>query len=279
MTIRLLAFDYDGTAASDGALPGPRVAAAVAAAQAAGVRVVLATGRPYASAIRYAVALGLTDPVICFQGAMVKEVAGQRQLLYVEPLPGEPWREVLAFAEARRLDLTLYSEEALYHVFMHYPRAFYDQWFGLAMQQVGSFAEACQHIADHGQHALKGLFIGEPAANDHLIVELRARFADRMSVVRSHMLFVEVLSPIATKGHALAFLAERFGIAQAETMAVGDSGNDISMIQWAGLGVAMGNATPDVQAAANWIAPRVEEDGLVEVIERFVLRGETYHDR
>jgi len=70
----------------------------------------------------------------------------------------------------------------------------------------------------------------------------------------------------------LAFLADRFGIPQAETMAVGDSGNDISMIQWAGLGVAMGNATPDVQATADWIAPRVQEDGLVEVIERFVLR-------
>lgn len=279
MTIRLLAIDYDGTAASDGALPGPRVCAAVAAAQAAGVRVVLATGRPYASAIRYAAALALTDPVICFQGAMVKEVSGDRAVLFAEPLPGEPFREVLAFAEQRRLDLTLYSEEALYHVFMHYPRAFYDQWFGLAMQQVDSFAEACQRMAARGQHALKGLFIGEPADNDRLIAELRTRFADRLSVVRSHMFFVEVLSLTATKGHALAFVADRFGIAQAETVAVGDSGNDISMIQWAGLGVAMGNATPDVQAVANWIAPRVEEDGLVEVIERFVLRQEERRGR
>ncbi len=271
---RLLAFDYDGTAAIDGALPAGRVRAAVAAAHAAGLRLVLATGRPYASASQYAAALGLTDPVICFQGAMVKELTGDRATLLVEPLPREPFREVLAFAEERRLDLTLYSEEALYHVFMHYPPAFYDRWFGLPMQQVASFAEACQRMAARGLHALKGLFISKPAANDDLLDELCVRFADRLSVVRSHAMFSEVLSPSATKGHALAFLAERFGIPQAETVAIGDSGNDLSMIQWAGKGIAMGNATADVQAAADWVAPSVDDHGLAVVIERFLLGGD-----
>ncbi len=271
---RLLAFDYDGTAAVDGALPAPRVCAAVAAARAAGLRIVLATGRPYASASRYAAALGLTDPVICFQGAMVKELTTDRAALLVEPLPREPFREVLAFAEDRRLDLTLYSEEALYHVFMHHPPTFYDRWFGLPMQQVSSFAEACQRMAAEGQHAIKGLFISDAAANDDLLDELRARFADRLSVVRSHALFSEVLSPCATKGQALAFLADRFGIPQAETLAIGDSGNDISMIRWAGMGIAMGNATPDVQAASDWVAPSVDEHGLALAIERFLLGGD-----
>lgn len=268
---RLLAFDYDGTAAVDGALPSAAVAAATAAALAAGVHVVLATGRPYASAARYAAALALTDPVICFQGAMVRELSGDREALLTEPLPVAPLRELLAFAEQRRLNLTLYSEEALYHVFQHHPRAFYDRWFGLPMERVHSFAEACQRMASQGQHVIKGLFIGEPAANDDLIRELQARFADRLSVVRSHMLFVEALSPRATKGQALAFLADRLGVAQAETLAVGDSGNDISMLRWAGLGVAMGNATPDVLAAADWVAPTVDEDGLAAAIERFLL--------
>lgn len=279
---RLLAFDYDGTAAIDGALPDPRVGAAVAAAQAAGVRVVLATGRSFVSAAQYAAALALTDPVICFQGAMVKDLAGDRATArlsspkswLVEPLPPEPFREVLAFAEARRLDLTLYSEEALYHVYQHHPQAFYDRWFGLPMRQVGSFAEACRHMAAQGQHALKGLFIGEPAANEELIRDLQARFSGRLSIVRSHAFFVEALSPRATKGQALAFLADQFGIPQAETLAIGDSGNDISMIRWAGLGIAMGNATPDVQAAADWVAPSVEEHGLAVAIERFLLEGD-----
>lgn len=277
---RLLAFDYDGTAAVDGALPTTRVRAAIADAQAAGVHVILATGRPYASASRYAAALALTAPVICFQGGMVKELTGDRATLLVEPLPAEPCHEVLAFAEEHGLDLTLYSEDALYYVLRRYPDEFYDRWFGLPLQPADSFAAACRQITARGQHALKGLFIGEPAANDELLKELQARFTGRLSVVRSHSLFVEVLSPSASKGHALAFLADRLGVARAETVAVGDSGNDISMIQWAGLGIAMGNATPDVQAAADWVAPPIDDDGLAAVIEQFVLQDRgRYVDR
>ena len=76
-------------------------------------------------------------------------------------------------------------------------------------------------------------------------------------MLRSHELFTEVTSPNASKGNALAFVAARCGIPQAETIAVGDSDNDISMIRWAGLGVAMGNAAPEVKAAASLIAPSV----------------------
>ncbi len=273
MSYRLLAFDYDGTVAEDGALPGPRVREAVAAAQAAGVHVVLATGRPYASARSYAAALGLVDPVICMQGSMVQELAGGRSILWTEPLPREPFREVLAFAEQFDLDLNLYAESAFYHVAMHYPQSFYDRWFGMPMVRVDSFAEACRRLAAQGQHPLKGLFISESDASGRLLVELEARFGDRLTVVQSHPLFVEVTSPRASKGQALAFLAGYFGIAQADILAAGDSGNDISMIQWAGLGVAMGNATAGVKAVADWIAPPVAEDGLADVIERFVLRN------
>ena len=79
------------------------------------------------------------------------------------------------------------------------------------------------------------------------------------------------MSPRASKGNALAQLAASFGIAQAETVAVGDSGNDASMIAWAGMGVAMGNATDDARHAAGWVAPAVHQDGLADVIDRFFL--------
>ncbi len=271
MPFRLLAFDYDGTVAEDGALPSPRVRAAVAAALSAGVRLVLATGRSYPSASRYAAALGLRDPVICMQGAMVKELADGQATLLREPLPCEALHDLLARAEALDLDLTLYGEDHFYYVDMRHPQAFYDRWFGLPMYRVGSFAEACDHLAARGQQPLKALIIGEPDENDRVIEELRALYAGRLAVVRSHALFVEVMSPHASKGQALAFLAQRFGIAREETLAVGDSGNDISMIRWAGMGVAMGNATDDVKAVADWVAPSVAEDGLATVIERAVL--------
>jgi len=104
---KLLAFDYDGTAAIDGQLPTQRVRQAVAAARAQGAILVLATGRPYDSAARYALALGLDAPVICFQGAMVREISGEKRPLFVEPSPADAMQEILMLAEERGLELNL----------------------------------------------------------------------------------------------------------------------------------------------------------------------------
>ncbi|OQA45861.1 MAG: Sugar phosphatase YidA [Chloroflexi bacterium ADurb.Bin325] len=271
MTVRLLAFDYDGTAAMDGGLPRAAVCEAVARAQARGVRVVLATGRTYASALPYARALGLRDPLICYQGAMVRELAeADPHTLLVEPLPEEPLAEALAHAEAAGLDLTLYDETAMYYAVMRRPQEFYDRWFGMPMRRVPSLPEAIRQIRAAGSYPIKGLYIAEATENDQLVPDLRARFGDRLSVVRSHDLFAELISPAASKGRALAHLAQLWGIPRSETMAVGDSGNDASMIEWAGVGVAMGNASHEALAVADWVAPPVAEDGLAAAIDRYV---------
>jgi hypothetical protein len=268
---RLLAFDYDGTAAIDGQFPTVRVCRAVAAARAKGVIAVLATGRPYESAARYAAALDLDAPVICFQGAMVRELTGEKRTLYVEPAPWDAMCEVLAMAEARNLELNIYGEECMYATSHGRPAEFYERWFGMPMRFARSYGEICDEFAAAGKSPLKGLFIGPSDTNDALRDELRVRFAGRLETVRSHDLFVEVHSTEASKGHGLKFLAEHYGIPQAETIAVGDSGNDSSMIAWAGLGVAMANALPEVFEAAKVVAPSVTEDGLADVIERYIL--------
>ena len=139
-----------------------------------------------------------------------------------------------------------------------------------AVSAVCRLAEEAGLVAA-GQPVLKGLFINEETASERLTAELQVQVGDRLTVMRSHPLFVEVTSPNVSKGKALAFLADWYGIPRAETIAVGDSGNDLSMIEWAGLGVAVANATPEVLAAADWIAPPVSENGVVAVIERFIL--------
>lgn len=268
---RLLAFDYDGTAAIDGQLPSERVCRALDAARARGIVAVLATGRPYDSAARYAIAVGLDAPVICFQGAMVRELTGEKRVLFVEPAPSDAMCEVLAMAAERDLEMNVYDEEAMHVLRRGRPVEFYERWFGMPIRFASSYDEICERFVAAGKSPLKGLFIGEPETNDALRDELRKRFAGRLDVVRSHDMFVEVHSLEASKGHGLKFLADHFGISQVETIAVGDSGNDSSMIEWAGLGVAMGNASPEVFAAANVIAPGVAEDGLAYVIEKYIL--------
>lgn len=266
---KLLAFDYDGTAAKDGCLPTERVRSAIAAARSRGVVAVLATGRPYTSAKRYAEALGLDTPVICFQGAMVRELADGQHTLFVEPTPAEAMAEIMALATERGLELLVYDEDAIFGVDGARGTPFYEHWFGVVPIFLRSFREIADRFTDEARTPLKAMFVGSPEENDSFQEELVRLFGDRLGIVRSHAMFVEVHSPRASKGHSLSFLAGHFGIAQSETVAVGDSGNDLSMIEWAGLGVAMGNARPDVLARADAIAPSVDDDGLAFVLERY----------
>jgi Cof subfamily protein (haloacid dehalogenase superfamily) len=273
LTYRLLCFDYDGTAADGGHFPTPRVREAVTAAQDRGARVVLATGRPFGAAYRYAEVLGLRDAVVTYQGAVVKEMASPHETLVREVMPLEPLTEFLALAEAHDLDLGLYGDEEYYITEQRRSPEFHRRWFGAPYHRVANYGEALAALQAKGEFPIKGLMIVEPGEGEPLAAELNAIFQGRLTVLRSHELFTEVTSPHASKGNALAFLADRYGILQAETIAVGDSDNDISMIRWAGLGVAMGNAAPEVIAAADRVAPSVFDDGLAAVIEEFVLRN------
>jgi hypothetical protein len=274
MPYRLLALDLDGTAIELGQAPTPRVREAVAAAVERGVRVVVATGRPYVSARKFQAALEVETPLICFQGALVKEVIGDEHSLLAEPLPLEPLAELFTLVEQRDWEFNLYSEDFIYLPHMSHPESFYERWFGLPCAPVVSLTEALQTMRDRGTPPLKGMFIGESDRVDRLTSEVQERFGDRYAVVRSHTLFSEITAPGVSKGSALAFLAQHYGIAREETIAVGDNGNDVSMIEWAGLGVAMANATAEAKAVADWLAPSVAEDGVAALIDRFILGNE-----
>jgi hydroxymethylpyrimidine pyrophosphatase-like HAD family hydrolase len=106
-----------------------------------------------------------------------------------------------------------------------------------------------------------------PAVNDLL----QKQFAGRLQIVRPFAYSVEATHLSASKGQALAFLASKLGIKQSETMAIGDHDNDTDMVAWAGLGVAMGNGSAAVKAAADYVAPPIEEEGAAQAIEHFVL--------
>ena len=118
---------------------------------------------------------------------------------------------------------------------------------------------------------VKFIIVAEEPEADLIEKEMRDRFEGRMEVMRSHVLFVEGNPLGVSKGDALRRLAAHLSIPQAQVMAVGDQGNDAPMIDWAGVGVAMGDGSAAAKAVADWIAPPLEEDGAAVAIERFVL--------
>jgi hydroxymethylpyrimidine pyrophosphatase-like HAD family hydrolase len=178
---------------------------------------------------------------------------------------------VVALAQAQQLELNIYTQDRIYRGPTAYSPEFYDLWFGGETRPVDSLVAAFDGLRGRADPVLKGLFISEETDGDRLTHDLQARVGDRMTVMRSHPLFVEVTSPNVSKGNALSVVADWYGVSRAETIAVGDSGNDVSMVAWAGLGVAVANATPDVLAVADWVAPAVTDEGVAAVIERFIL--------
>lgn len=265
MTYRLIALDLDGTLMAHDLRISSRVRRAIRRAMDKGIIVALASGRAFPSMLPYAEDLGTSAPVICYQGCMIV-LTETRQVIYHATIPLPHARALLEYAQAHDLDATVYVDD---HIYLHehrHPGEFYERWFGLPRTLVDDL------VASMRQEPTKILIIGEKPENDRLVPDLQERFGSSIQIVRSHDLFVEAMAPGVSKGTALERVAARLGIPQAKTMAIGDSENDTEMVAWAGLGVAMGNATEGVKAVASYVAPSVEEDGVAVAIETFCLK-------
>ncbi len=262
---KLVAIDLDGTLLPDDLQVRPRVHRAIRRALDAGVHVTLATGRAFPDTARYALELGIDVPVICYQGGLIQDPRTGR-VLYRAMMDRELAKEAVELAARGDLDLNLYVGDEIFVTRLRHDEDFYQKWFGLPVHPVEDLRTA---LADH---PIKFIIIAEEAEADRIHRVWKAHFEGRLNIVRSHRLFVEGNPLGVSKGDALARLAAHLGVSQEETIAIGDNDNDRTMIAWAGLGVAMGNAPASLQAIADFVAPPVTQDGVAEVLERFILR-------
>ncbi len=265
MTIKLIACDLDGTLVGPELVFSPRLLRAVHLAQTRGVIVTIATGRGFSSALGFARQLGTAAPLICYQGALIRTQAGQT--LYQAHLNRAHLPAIVDFARQQQVELSVYYDDEIYYTTRTREPAYYERWFSLPAHQVQDLPAALP-----GDPVKFILIAQDRAHGDRLEAALRAFAADRFDVTRSHDWFVEGVPLNVSKGDAVARLAQHLDIDRAQVMALGDNGNDRSMIAWAGLGVAMGNASADVQAVADVIAPPQDQDGAAWAIERYVLQ-------
>lgn len=267
--IRLLALDLDGTLmADDMVIRSGRVRRAICAAQERGVVVTLATGRMFDSVLPYAQDLGIIAPLICYQGGLIQS-PGSDKPLYRATMETSLTREVLEWCVRRGWHVVLYADDDIFLDERRHPETFYRDMLGERLVWVDDL-----HGVLERHDPVKFIIFVEPHEANQVGAELRRRFNGRMELTRSHALIVEGNPLGVSKGDALRRLAAHLDIPQAQVMAVGDQDNDASMIAWAGVGVAMGNASQATRSAADWIAPPVAEDGAAVAIERFVLAEE-----
>ena len=135
----------------------------------------------------------------------------------------------------------------------------------MKIKKVDNFLEAVKHpIA-------KCLIVGEPVGLARLEKEMYARLKDRMGVFRSEPYFLELVPKGIDKARSLAVLLEELGMTREELMAAGDGFNDLSMVKFAGMGVAMANAQEVVKENADFITLSNDEDGVAHAVEKFIL--------
>lgn len=266
MTIKLIACDLDGTLMGEALTFSPRLLHAVHRVQAMGVVVTIATGRGYRSALDFAHILGTDAPLICYQGALLRTQSGET--LHQTALSRTHLPDVIAFCRQQELELSVYYDDQIYYTTRTRDRAYYERWFSLPAHRVDDLLAALP-----GDPIKFIVVADDKARGDRLEADLRALAGGQFSVTRSHDWFVEGLALDVSKGDALARLTQYLGFDPSQVMAIGDSGNDRSMVEWAGLGVAMGNASSEVKAVAKAVTLTQAEDGAAWAIERYVLEN------
>ena len=268
--IRLIALDIDGTIIADDHEVTTRTAAAIRGALDRDVAVSLVTGRMVSSAMRFARQLGLTGPVVGYQGGLIRampELDSPRvgKLLLHTPLSAEAARQILRWTRERGLDPHVNHLER-FILREDDPRADdYSAFMGARAELVPDLLEAIRHPVT------KVLAVGEPPLPVDIAPAARLAFAGLADVTISHPRFLEFVAPGVSKGRAIRWLARRSRIPLASTLAIGDQWNDLEMIAEVGHGTAMPSAPLEVRAAARYVAPAVDEDGAARMIEDLVL--------
>lgn len=268
----LAILDLDGTIYDPAADPciQPRIEAAVAAVQAAGVPVTLATGRTLDFVQPLVRQLGLRVPVVVAQGAMVGN-AETGEILHESPLPRDTAAEVLAWARRARCVVALYLHRAGRPLRVVQNREirtpeYYDRLFGTPRTLLGREAPDLA-----SERLLKFIVVNRPHEKD-LSAWLRRRFRGAVSLARTHEDLVEGTRPGVDKGSGVALLLAHLGLDPQRVLFIGDNENDLPVFRVVGTKIAMGTSPPAVLRLADWVAPSLEEAGAAVALERFILR-------
>lgn len=269
--IKLLVLDIDGTIAGESNQISQTVKLAIQSAQARGVQVALATGRMYRSALRFHQEIGSTLPLLAYQGAWIQDPATQKMHRHwaVAKQTAVQLLDYFEQPELRSLlSVHFYINDQLYVRELSSETQIYAERSGVEAIAVGDLRQALT------AEPTKVLALSDDTdVIDGLLSHLRQQYTPaELYLTTSVATFFEATNPLVNKGTGVRYLAEELlGISAANVMTIGDNFNDLEMLQYAGVGIAMGNAPDAVKAVAHWVGPTVEEDGAAAAIEKFVL--------
>lgn len=267
MSYDLIAIDIDGTMITRDHIIAKPVLEAVRRVVSTGKKIVLCTGRPFPGAEPYMKELGLNqegDYLITYHGALVQRTDTLETVIHHE-LNLEnllEWQKLTGEAE---VSMHAVRNDGVY------TNAKDLTYYQLVEPFVNNLPLRIRdpHELDTDMAFTKFLISDEVETIEYLAENIPVDFRQRYTILRSMPNTLEILNKSASKGQSLKELASLLRIPRERIMAIGDSGNDVDMIDYAGLGVAMGNAIPEVKEVADVITDSVEEFGVATAINRY----------
>lgn len=271
MDYKLLVLDLDGTLTNAKKEITPRNKEILIQAQQQGTRLILASGRP-----TYGIApLASQLQMNLFEGYILSYNGGKiidwktHEILYSNVLPNVVIPQLYECAKRNGLAILTYDNE--YIVTENPENEYVEKEAFLNKMQI---RKTNDFLADIRLPLPKCLIVGNPEKLIAVESELSILLQGTINVYRSEPYFLELVPPGIDKAQSLAVLLERLNMKREEMVAIGDGYNDLSMIKFAGLGVAMANAQEPVKKAADYITLSNEEDGVAATVERFFLSGQ-----
>lgn len=267
--IKLVAIDLDGTLLNEEKQISARNKEILARAKNQGVKIVLCTGRPLAAMAHYLTELDLLDAgdySITFNGGLVQK-NDTGEIMAKKVMTIADIEQLVQLAQELSLPLDVLSDGIVYQL----PTAPEKQSLYNVLNKVLDFRPGTLMDVKKANVLNKAVIAYAQEELDPKIKEIPSVFHEQFEIIKTRSMLLEFMPKGVTKAYGISLLAEELGITQAEVMAIGDEENDLPMIEYAGMGVAMANAVPLVKESADYLTASNIEDGVAQAIEKFVL--------
>lgn len=262
--IKLVATDIDGTLLRCDLGFTPQIKKCIKNLCEKGIKVVLVTGRMHSATTQIADELGLKTPIVSYQGGMIKDGANCENTLYEKTLSPELARQIIKWAHENDVHLNLYMDDVLYvendsSIIREYAQERFIEY------KVCDFDK----VKIENINKILAIKYDDAETVTEWVNFLSIKFPD-LYVVKSTPYFCEISHKEATKACAVDFLRKHWGLSKDEILTIGDQNNDIELLKAGGIKIAMGNATEELKACADYVTDTVENNGWVKAIEKFV---------
>ncbi len=275
MAYKLICIDVDGTLLNSKHKVSNWTKAILQQAHQQGIHIVICTGRMYTDAEYFSNLIGVKSPIIASNGAFIKE-KDRDKVIFKDVLGQKLSLQLLEVFQKHHIHPYFCTPEKYYYgniifkLFYIATKLLGRRSNSIDMKYISSWQQWQKIVNAEGNNMVKcEIIYRDNASVENLQRELRC--IEQLEVVNSSKHNIEITRKGVSKGKAVAMLAAMYNLKQEEIITIGDSENDVSMIEYAGLGIAMGNALDSVKQKADYITDSNDDEGVANAISRFVL--------